>query len=962
MAKSVYRKILVIFIAVLAAVFAFSFGRNFKAYAENESAEEQSAAQRVEEICEEVEDLYDFLESKGILLDKDNELLNLVKTDVLIKIENGENVENLLSGNIGLNGIKGIAELAKQFYSENLAGYNPVAGADVYVKGFAIANFKDFNYDKSKAQEYYDNFGKSEQTDKYKAEKDAIEAIYNSYLQHEDKDYVRYVKSKLRNIDRDYRDAIAALDECKSNAEANRIVTDFNAKFNAVHTYFEYLRYERVDADYETFKAAYNNKNRSLQVKLNYAFTAMETCEYAIGVYTAALAENENNGEAKIMASAVLGTYKDKLCLEAIDVVADKRAPDYGPSAAATISANKKLAKNLIKSIQTNGKIANTYKYYKSSDEYLVNKSSGYVNVESGSDVVQAFDDSYVDRSALRDTAKGENSSVPTARATSITKDIKGFRVTITSYESDGVTEKKEFDIKTTKIEVREGTTPSIKRNINTILGGKNLLQKIANSVSEKDNLAEELKGKHLHYYFTIKIYESDVEREDFNGIYKVEIKILGDNTAAEFKDNLNVINYYHTQINGAIAKDKITMDGNVIMFKTDNFSQFAVVSNINWVDIALWAVIGLVVFIAILWLIVLIIYLVKNRKFKIIFNANGGEPTTYLKVKLNEKFSYPANPTREGYVFMGWYTNCELETRFASTELLQKQHIAVWAKWITEEEYEALKAEEAAKAEAAKAEEAAKQSVENEKLVAATAVEAKEECESQVELIFGTVKAEALSYVKSDDLKYGLDAEKTILRLAVSGDAVELEVDLDEEELKAKGYNVIKGETLTSKLIIDSEEEALELVEEVMAENGFIKGEPKEADGDVSVFEFKVCTERVAETAEELLNVLRVKASSYVLAEGEIKNEIPLVKMFVMQGKLSVYLNFEAEGLHECDDALKAEGFKSFTLVHNADEAKAVAGFIREMMKANGLTIALSQKSVESGEEGKGFNYTLGK
>ncbi len=960
MAKSVNKRILVIFIAIFTAVFALSFVRFSYVKADEEIEEPKSAEERIEDLCAAVEELYEYLRDNDVEIDEGSFELKYSCNQISEANNEGKDVEDYLSGDIGLSGIKGIAELAVEFYDEYIGGYNSyceykLSDAKSYIEGFAINLYRKSNYDSAEAQTYYDEFNApASDTDKYASYKDDLQKVYDRYLQDEHSDYVNYVRRKLPDVDRKLNDAKSALDDCKDDAEANRIVSNFNAEFNNVYSYLQYLKYEVVDTAYNNFKNAYTSQYTSIQRELNYAFEAMEACENAIDYYCAVLVQNPDNGEAKNMASAVLGTYKDHLCLEAIKVVVEKRAPDYGPSALEKINANRKIAEEIIRSITSEGKIASPYTYWKSSDTYLVNKANDYISVERGSDVVQAFDDSYEDYGALK--INGKTSSVPAARSSTIVGNCDGFKITITSYEADGITEAKEFDLSTTRIEVRQGTTPSVKRNINTILNGNNLIDKISRSVPNRDAIADELKGKHLHYYFTIKIYESNVERNDFNGNYRVKIEILGDNTAAQYKDNLNVINYYHTQIIGAVAKDKITMDGSVIMFYTDSFSQFALLSNIAWTDIALWALIGIIALIAILWLIVLIVYLVKNRKFKIVFNANGGEPTKCLKVKHKEKFSYPANPVRDGYVFMGWYTSAELETRFASTEMLNKENITVWAKWITLEEYEALKAAEQANED--------DEEVVSEELVAAT-VAAVEDSAFDLATIFAKVKAEAASYVKADDLPYGLDIDKTICKIRLTSDAVKLEVDMCGKALGAKGYTVEKGETLTSEFAVRSEDElsdAFELIEEVMAENGYIKGEAKEPDDNTDEFEFKVHNDRLAETADELLKVLRVKVGSYALCEGEFKEDKSLAKMFIAQGKLSIYLNYIADGLFECDEALKAEGYKSFTIVHNAEEAKAVLAHIKAMMAENGLNVSLTVKNISEEESDKGFNFTLKK
>ena len=133
--------------------------------------------------------------------------------------------------------------------------------------------------------------------------------------------------------------------------------------------------------------------------------------------------------------------------------------------------------------------------------------------------------------------------------------------------------------------------------------------------------------------------------------------------------------------------------------YTTDNFSQFALVDNTKWTD---WAFIALMIFLAIVVVIAVIAIIVsvaRNWKYSVRFDATKGKGSKVLHVKLHEKFAYPKNPVRSGFVFMGWYTDKKCESRFASTELVTKGNVTVYAKWITEEEYKILKEQEAAAA-----------------------------------------------------------------------------------------------------------------------------------------------------------------------------------------------------------------------------------------------------------------------
>ena len=72
-----------------------------------------------------------------------------------------------------------------------------------------------------------------------------------------------------------------------------------------------------------------------------------------------------------------------------------------------------------------------------------------------------------------------------------------------------------------------------------------------------------------------------------------------------------------------------------------------------------------------------------EAKEYTITFNANGGSAVAALKVKYNEKAAKPADPTKEGYSFLGWYNG---ETAYTFSESV-KSDLTLTAKW-EEKEY----------------------------------------------------------------------------------------------------------------------------------------------------------------------------------------------------------------------------------------------------------------------------------
>ncbi|MBO4262980.1 MAG: InlB B-repeat-containing protein [Clostridia bacterium] len=737
---------------------------------------------------------------------------------------------------------------------------------------------------------------------------------------------------------------------------------------------------------------------------------------------------------------SVVQTIIKNLAKEQIDLKKRALAGSYSKSAEKTISDNKGIAVDLIDSIVKDGKIEQPYTYY----------YNGSHRVETVSSIVKAFEDSYKKDETLQ--YKGKKSKTPKEKKSSVTsgKTNKSFEITITSYDAYGNVIN-DFD-SDARLEIREGTVPSVTRNINVLLGRGDLANFIADGIGDKKQIAEKIANKHIHNYFTLTVYEgkdsgNEIVREEFTANYKVEIKFLKDDKIAAYKDKLNVINYYHTKITGFTAAENEGDD--LIMFFTGDFTQFAVLSDINWTDIAKMALIGVAIAIAAILLIVLLVVLIKNRKFTIVFHANGGRGNRYVRVKHNEKFSYPKNPVRNGYVFMGWYTTRKCETRFASTQLLERHRMVVYAKWITEEEYaeltaggqvpeeekdpkldkleaeklayEAKKAEEERKAEEirlltvqqieeSKQNEEARQKAEQEAeeakaqlqsaladkekaekeaeelrkaaeankaqteiagaAVVAAADEEEEEEPTDLAELFDKLKAEIYSYEKCDDLPYALEDELPACAMKIADGKILLELNLDLADMKQKGYNVSEGEKLPTLYAFDSEEgydEAEELVEETMYSNSLKKTkkavitEATEKTREEG-FEYGISSERKATTAEEFFKLLRVYAKSFVMAEEGEFEEKPLIKMLTARGKVFLYLNYESAGLNACDEEVKAQGFKSFAVVRDAEECKAVMKDIAAMMKGYGLVRYPVDMKIADESDDKVFTYTLKK
>ncbi|MCL1873255.1 MAG: S-layer homology domain-containing protein [Clostridiales bacterium] len=70
-----------------------------------------------------------------------------------------------------------------------------------------------------------------------------------------------------------------------------------------------------------------------------------------------------------------------------------------------------------------------------------------------------------------------------------------------------------------------------------------------------------------------------------------------------------------------------------------------------------------------------------STTTFTVTFNSNGGSTVTSKLVVLNTRVLKPADPTREGYTFAGWYTDADLTTAY-NFDALVTRNFTLYAKW----------------------------------------------------------------------------------------------------------------------------------------------------------------------------------------------------------------------------------------------------------------------------------------
>ena len=89
---------------------------------------------------------------------------------------------------------------------------------------------------------------------------------------------------------------------------------------------------------------------------------------------------------------------------------------------------------------------------------------------------------------------------------------------------------------------------------------------------------------------------------------------------------------------------------------------------------------------IIILLLLICLIFFLMNRKYTVTFETSAGVTTETQTVKKNDLAKEPEAPTKEGYVFAGWYYEDDQDTKYDFSSKVDK-NITLIAKWEKEGE-----------------------------------------------------------------------------------------------------------------------------------------------------------------------------------------------------------------------------------------------------------------------------------
>lgn len=83
-----------------------------------------------------------------------------------------------------------------------------------------------------------------------------------------------------------------------------------------------------------------------------------------------------------------------------------------------------------------------------------------------------------------------------------------------------------------------------------------------------------------------------------------------------------------------------------------------------------------------ILVIVILVALDLRNPGFTIVFDSKGGTDVVSQNQMYGESLDVPEAPTREGYVFTGWYTDAACEELWEEAEDIIESDMTLYAGW----------------------------------------------------------------------------------------------------------------------------------------------------------------------------------------------------------------------------------------------------------------------------------------
>ena len=412
----------------------------------------------------------------------------------------------------------------------------------------------------------------------------------------------------------------------------------------------------------------------------------------------------------------------------------------------------------------------------------------------------------------------------------------------------------------------------------------------------------------------------------------------------------------YHYAGKGVVEKLEASIDGTVLTFKTKSFSNFAV-TKAGGRSVLYNPLFWLIVLLAIIVCFLIVAIILKSVRYKITFDSNGGSKVAPVKAKKDEYFILPANPTKEGCSFGGWYEDKELKVRFIDTRIVKRGSKTVYAKWgepLTADQiddfYKELRAKLASNAKMGGAYEVKA----GEKVRLAKLVKEDSVVNLYLALDPKAVLADGTCNVAAAN---GEEFAETPLLKAVDGkEAFDEAVALIDLLIAQYDLNGVEP--------VIEDEAALSYVLEFVGEE--VANEPAADETEkVEEVEEPAEVEKEPATEEELCNYyneIRAYVKGFALAEEreDLDRDATWIKVFLREESVDVYLKIEAEkvGAEKAEDVF-AEETPAVVKVCDDETLEAAKKAIKVLMEEIGLVE--TGESVDLGDsESRSFGYKL--
>lgn len=317
------------------------------------------------------------------------------------------------------------------------------------------------------------------------------------------------------------------------------------------------------------------------------------------------------------------------------------------------------------------------------------------------------------------------------------------------------------------------------------------------------------------------------------------------------------------TKLYGSIQKGE-----SILMFTTTKLGMFCIAGSET--DNLLLNPVAWVAALAVLILLLIVLKItLKHVRYSVRFVTNGGTPVKNVRAAKGEFFVMPSAPVKDGFVFGGWFSDKACTSRFIETHMRRRKGYRVYAKWVAP-------------------------------------VSSK-----RLSFYYDELKRLMLSYEKAgyrSDL--GISEKTRVACVYGSLNCITLYLALNPAVIKSEGYAVETAKLkayadVPAKLVISTEEtfsSAVELLKRAMTANGMrekadfvCENSASTADERALGFELIIEHDRVACTAEEYFELLRVALKSYVLERdtGRFKpgDTLTLARIYISEEVACLYM-----------------------------------------------------------------------